>query len=162
MVKGIVLKTRRPYILTNKGRNAVYAKSKGIFLVHKITGSTVESINDKEIKFFNIDIYLSGNPKGNSLNEVQSAEFYLGNFFGDKIITKGLDPNCSTQKGLTPSQIFGFAASAYGPMLCTCVVTFEDGRKITLEHWIDFEHAKLLEEKQALEQELKTLKEEGC
>jgi hypothetical protein len=33
----------------------------------------------------------------------------------------------------------GVRLSAYGPFLCTCLVTFEDGEQVSLYRYIDFE-----------------------
>lgn len=150
-----------PSILSEEGRIAIYTRNKGLFLVHKFTGTNKTVVHEgKEYKFINIDIYLKGHHNRNSLNEVKSASFFLGHMFNNNLHTIELDPESEKQKGLSPSEIFGFTTSAYGSMLCTCVVTLKDGSTVELEHYVDFEHVSLLQEKEALEQKNQDLQNE--
>jgi hypothetical protein len=65
---------------------------------------------------------------------VTSAAFYLGRAWGNKIFDGRTGPDGR----------FGIATEAYGPFLALCEVEFDDGSRILLDHYCDFDMGKLL------------------
>ena len=65
---------------------------------------------------------------------VKSATFYLGRSWGNRAIRgkRGLDGR------------FGITTEAYGPFLALCEVSFDDGTRILLDHYCDFDMGRLL------------------
>lgn len=63
-----------------------------------------------------------------------SAQFYFGRAWGSKVFegSRGIDGR------------FGITTEAYGPFLVLCEVEFEDGDRIVLDHYCDFEMGVLL------------------
>jgi len=111
-------------ILGRDGRREVYARHRGVFLTHVIKPSLLPGHN------FDVYIYLTGPNEKTEIDSVVSAKFSLGRYWNDKIF-----------EGTRIGKFFGIETSAWAPFLCTCVVAFGDGSKLTLERWIDFESA---------------------
>ncbi len=110
-------------------RDEIYQKNRGLFLAHVLDPS------DKDGQAFDIFIFLVRH-KQSRLAEVKHAEFYLGKFWGDKVFKE------------TPVDgVIGIRASAYGPFLCMCKVTFTDGQQTTLTRYIDFEMGKMINDR---------------
>jgi len=63
-----------------------------------------------------------------SLAGVSRVEYFLGRYWGNKIF-----PSTDRSRG------FAIATSAYGPMLCTAEVFFNDSTSVILHRYIDFE-----------------------
>jgi hypothetical protein len=122
----------RKSLLTKVGRAGIYNKHQGIFLTH-IFEPSKEGV-------FTAHIYLIGHEKksepggkgisNNSLSKVKKAEFYLGEMWNDKVFSRSAN---------VPGEPIGITVSAYGPFLCTCLVTLENGEQIELYRYIDFE-----------------------
>jgi hypothetical protein len=68
------------------------------------------------------------------LSDVKSAEFFFGKYWGNQIF-----------KVQREGSRIGISTSAYGPFLCTCLVTFADDTQVMLERYIDFEMEKLFQ-----------------
>lgn len=111
-------------ILGHDGRREVYAKHRGVFLTHVIKPSNLPGHD------FDVYIYLTGPKEKTEIESVVSAKFSLGRYWDNKIF-----------EGTRIGKFFGIETSAWAPFLCTCVVAFSDGSKLTLERWIDFESA---------------------
>jgi|GEM_PF-2836826 hypothetical protein len=117
-------------ILTQDGRASIYNEHRGVFLSHTI---------ERKDSGYGIQIFLIGHEKkeqdgtvtiANSLNDVQKAEFYLGD---------ELDPKENKVVTVEPQvgKPLGINVTSSNPFLCTCVVTFNDGQKIDLNRYID-------------------------
>lgn len=119
-------------LLTREGRSEIYKRHHGIFLTH---------VFEPEINgVFTAHIYLIGHKKkqavgvqaveNNSLHAVAKADFYLGEMWNDKVFSRSAS---------LPGAPIGITVSAYGPFLCSCLVTLRDGEQIELYRYIDFE-----------------------
>lgn len=115
-----------PSILTEQGWNDLYDESRSLFLTHQIRPSQKPGMK------FDVYIYLDSEPtEPSQLNTVKRALFYLG-------------PDWGTQPFISYPQTgkrIGLETSAYGPVLCACVIEFEDDSRAELHRWIDFEMA---------------------
>jgi len=69
-----------------------------------------------------------------SISQVKSASFYLGRSWGNRTF--------EGRRG--PDGRFGIVTEAYGPFLALCDVEFEDGSRILLDHYCDFDMGSLL------------------
>jgi hypothetical protein len=67
-------------------------------------------------------------------HQVKSAWFFLGRSWGNKAI--------EGRRG--PDGRFGIATEAYGPFLALCEIEFDDGSRILLDHYCDFDMGGLL------------------
>src|SRR5208337_1388362 len=109
-------------------RVGVYRDNRNIFLAHTIRPS------QKRGQLYDIAIYLiphrSNDPKHRrtDLSDIVEAEFFLGAYFDNKVF------RVKNRGG-----VIGITTSAYGPFLCTCRVSFVDGERLMLNHYIDFE-----------------------
>jgi hypothetical protein len=110
-------------------RDAIYKRTHGIFLAH-----VIEPSRDPEQRY-DIFIYLVGH-KGRTLGDVESAEFFLGSYWGNEVFRE-------TRK----DGLIGMSTTAYGPFLCTCRVTLKDGTRIDLNRYIDFEMGRVFAQK---------------
>ncbi len=128
-----------PTILTKEGRGARYAATRGLFLAHRL--GKVQYYNGHDQQDF--VVFLTGNPRGNSLDEVESVAFYIGpNHCDGQMFVTRRDSNSEEDMNAHPSDIFAVKAAADGEGLVTCVVTMKDGAQIELTRWVDFEHTK--------------------
>jgi len=73
-------------------------------------------------------------PHTDAIPHVKSASFYLGRSWGNKAF--------EGRRG--PDGRFGIATEAYGPFLALCEVEFDDGSRILLDHYCDFDMGSLL------------------
>jgi len=73
-------------------------------------------------------------PHKDATLRVKSASFYLGRSWGNKTF--------EGRRG--PDGRFGIATEAYGPFLALCEVEFDDGSRILLDHYCDFDMGALL------------------
>lgn len=116
----------------SKARNAIYRDARNVFLAHTLRPSKTKG------QLFDIAIYLiphrSNDPayRREDLADVVKAEFFLGAFWGNRIIS-------ATESG----GYIGISTSAYGPFLCVCRVYFRDGETALLSRYIDFEMGEL-------------------
>ncbi len=115
-------------------RVTVYRENRNVFLAHTMRPSR------KTGQLYDIAIYLiphrSNDPKyrRTDLSDVVEAEFFLGAYFDEKVF------RIKNRGG-----IIGITTSAYGPFLCTCRVSFTDGKQLMLNRYIDFEMGNLIE-----------------
>ena len=110
----------------SRHRDEIYQTNRGVFITHVLAPSREHG------QEYDIFIYLLRH-KNDDFSDVIEAEFFLGSYWGNKILN-------GTRSGDT----IGIRVSAYGPFLCTCTVTFNDGAKTTLDRYIDFEMGKVL------------------
>jgi len=109
-------------------RNQLYRENRNVFLAHRLKSS------DDPEQLYDIAIYLiphrSNDPRHfrDDLSDVSEAEFFLGKYFANQVF------RVKNRGGA-----IGIIASAYGPFMCTCCVTFDDGHKVLLSRYIDFE-----------------------
>src|SRR6266568_4338538 len=73
-------------------------------------------------------------PHTDATSGVTSASFYLGRSWGNKTF--------EGRRG--PDGRFGIVTEAYGPFLALCEVEFDDGSRILLDHYCDFDMGSLL------------------
>jgi hypothetical protein len=73
-------------------------------------------------------------PHRDATRQVKSATFYLGRSWGNSVF-EGM-------RG--PDGRFGIATEAYGPFLALCEVEFDNGNRILLDHYCDFDMGSLL------------------
>jgi len=62
------------------------------------------------------------------------ADFFFGHMWGSQIFEAGIRGNR-----------IGVSTSAWGPFLATCRVTFDDGRVLDIQRYIDFEMGRIYE-----------------
>lgn len=107
-------------------RDEIYEKNRRIFIVHVISPS-------KRVgQLYDVYIFLTGHKSEIALKNVKFAEFYLGKYWKKRIF-----------KETMKNGLIGMKTSAYGPFLCVCKVTMNDGTKIMLDRYIDFEAGQL-------------------
>lgn len=105
----------------NDRYNATHVEHRGIFLTHVLQPSS------KPGQSFDIFVYLIRH-ESEDFSDVRFAEFFLGPYWENKVFP------AVQQNGFV-----GISTSAYGPFLCLCRVTFNDGSQLYLERYIDFE-----------------------
>lgn len=111
-----------------KERASLYAQSRGVMLVHRLQRSKSES------HLYDILIYVIPH-KSCSLAAVTQIEYFFGHYWGNKVY-----PSNDRSRG------FPIVTSAYGPLLCTAKVYFNDGSTTTLSRYIDFEMGNLAQQ----------------
>jgi hypothetical protein len=105
----------------NMARQSYYGQTRKVMLVHRLFRST------KQGQVYDILIYLSPHDDG-TLASVTKAEYYFGRYWGYKVF-----------ESFDRSRGFPVLTSAYGPFLCACRLTFNDGSREILYRYIDFE-----------------------
>jgi nucleoside phosphorylase len=105
----------------SKERTAEYDRTQKMFLVHVLTPS------DKQNQKYDIYIYAKRH-RDDDISDVLKAEFFFGKSWGNRIFP-----------GTREGNRIGVATSAYGPFLCTCLITFKTGDQVMLHRYIDFE-----------------------
>lgn len=129
---------QQPAWLSNETRDSQYAEQQGIFMVHKVVGST--KVEGKDM--YRIKVYLSSNPRRNSLDQVVEARFFLGRAFKYEMVTRTRNLQSAEDAELSPSEFFRFEAQTESEALCLGEVTLKDGRIIKLvSRWLDLEQA---------------------
>lgn len=133
---------KKGHVATERGRNGandrtvdewqtlrrnIYQHNRDIFLAHVIRPSEIAG------QKFDVFIYLVRHEQ-QDFSDIEYAEFYFGKHWGNRIIQK------QEKDGL-----IGVATSALGSYLCTCRVTFKDGKKIDLDRYIDFEMSRVFD-----------------
>ena len=109
-----------------KQRNEIYSQNRGYFLVH-----VIEPSNDEGQKY-DIFIYLIRH-KSKDYSDIASTDFFFGHYWGNKLFP-----------GNKMGKLIGIKTAAYGPFLCTCLITFIDGGTVLLNRYIDFEMGHLI------------------
>lgn len=104
-------------------RRALRDERRDIQLVHTVRPSPLHP------QWYDILIYLVPHSKAD-LATVRGAEFFLGKYWGNRIF------KADNQEGFV-----GISISAYGPVLCTCRILFQDGHDVLLDRYIDLEMA---------------------
>jgi hypothetical protein len=105
-------------------RQSVYAYQREVFLTD-ISVPSGEVDRSTQLTIYNIYILLRKHWTGD-LSDVQKAEFYLGRWWDSLVYTE------------TPKDgVIGLKMRAYGSILCVCRVTFTDGYKIFISHYVD-------------------------
>ncbi len=113
-----------------KQRQAIYQQNRDLFVTHVLTPAAQPG------QQYDIYIYLIRHdgdedvPK--DLSDVVKAEFFFGSYWDNQIFT-----------GTWAGTRLGVRTSAYGPFLCTCLVTFADGYQAMIYRYIDFEMGQL-------------------
>lgn len=102
-------------------RKALYEKTRKLFLVHVLTPTA------KPKQRYGVSLFVMRH-ENQDLADVRSAEFFLGKSWGNRII-----------QGAHSGKRIGITTSAFGPFLCTCLVTFDDGEQVMLYRYVDFE-----------------------
>ena len=104
-------------------RDTIYQRNRHVFLVHELAPSSVRN------QRYDIFIYLAAHlEKGEvALRQVTHAKFFLGRHFGNKVVI-----------GSKIDGVLGMRTSSYGEFLVVCEVTFEDGKTVILDRYIDF------------------------
>lgn len=74
-------------------------------------------------------------PREEADAQVVSADFYLGRAWGHRIFRGSRGPDGR----------FGITTEAYGPFLALCEVQFDNGDRILLDHYCDFDMGALLD-----------------
>lgn len=120
--------SKKPVKHWTERRKEIYDDNRGIFITHIIKPSK------KEGQLYDVFIYLIRH-KSDDFSDVRYAEFFLGPYWGNKVF-----PAKEENKGF-----IGISTSAYGTMLCTCKVTFEDFYQIEIHRYIDFEAERMIE-----------------
>ena len=117
-------------------REKIYESSRFLLLSHKIRPSTLKG------QKYDLSIFLVRKTRQGAstaeFSDVQSVEYYLGDFFGEgefgsKFIVK------DSKDG------FAMKTSAYGPPLCNATINFNDGRSAVVSRFLDFEMGDVFE-----------------
>lgn len=111
----------REAIEFNIDRQRHYDDTRRIMLVHRLFRSS------KQGQVYDVLIYLTPQGRG-SLIEVSKVEYFFGRYWGNQIFTSN-----------DRSRGFPILTSAYGTFLCCARITFNDGERLTLFRYIDFE-----------------------
>lgn len=90
-------------------------------LVHRLYRSR------EERQLYDLVIYVTAHKEA-SLAGVKCVEYFLGRYWGNKVF-----PSTDRSRG------FAIATAAYGPVLCSAEVFFNDGTSVMLHRYIDFE-----------------------
>jgi hypothetical protein len=109
-------------------REQLYKHFRGVFIVHVLAPSV------REEQDYDIFLYLKRH-RDEPISDVTKAEFFFGRHWGNRIY-----------EGQREGDIIGLRLSAYGPFLCTCLVTFDDGKQVSLYRYIDFEMGEVIAE----------------
>jgi hypothetical protein len=114
-------------LLLRDYRSARKASQRSYFLTH-LLGPT-------ESRGQAYSVALRVTPIDGATEKVQSARFFFGKYWGDKVFEgrRGADGR------------YGIVTEAYGPFLALCEVELEDGNRILLDHYCDFEMGALFE-----------------
>lgn len=126
------METMRPEVeLLRDYQSARKVSQHSYFLTHTLGPATQAG------QEYSVAIRLSrhkGRLNENAL-QVTSATFYLGKAWGNTFIEgrRGEDGR------------FGITTEAYGPFLALCEVTFEDGSRLLLDHYCDFDMGNLVQ-----------------
>jgi hypothetical protein len=107
-------------------RHNIEENNREVYLVHVIEPSRHLG------QTFDIFIYLKRH-RSNNMADINYAEFFLGRHWKNNIY-----------KIENTGGLIGISISAYGPVLCTCRVVFQDGHEIMLDRYVDFEMAEAL------------------
>lgn len=102
-------------------RTGYREKTRDVMLVHRLYKSREDG------QLYDLVIYVVPHKEA-SLAGVSQVEYFLGWYWGNKIF-----PSVDRSRG------FPIATAAYGPMLCTAKVFFNDDTTVTLHRYIDFE-----------------------
>ena len=78
-------------------------------------------------QLYDVVIYIVPHKEA-SLAGISRVEYFLGWYWGNKIF-----PSSDRSRG------FAISTAAYGPMLCTAELFFNDGTSVILHRYIDFE-----------------------
>jgi hypothetical protein len=105
-------------------RHGVEEKSREVYLVH-----TSRPAKRSGRQGFDVLIYLTRH-RADDLSGVEYAEFFLGRYWENKIF-----------KSVNQDDFVGMRTWAWGSVLCTCRVVFQDGYEVMLDRYIDFEMA---------------------
>lgn len=108
-------------------RERIYKENRLMVLVHKITPSNKPG--------FKYDISIYAKRHGNEdISDVKNVEFFFGKSWGYQTFT-----------GEREGNVIGVSTSAYGTFLCTCLITFTDGKQISIYRYIDFEMGEVVQ-----------------
>jgi len=102
-------------------RRAYRDSSRDIMLVHRLYRSREDG------QLYDLIVYVVPH-KDTSLASVSKVEYFLGSYWGNKVF-----PSIDRSRG------FAIATAAYGPVLCTAEVFFNDGTSMVLHRYLDFE-----------------------
>jgi hypothetical protein len=102
-------------------RRAYRQKARDVMLVHRLYKSREAG------QLYDLVIYIVPDKEA-SLAGVTRVEYFLGIYWGNKIF-----PSVDRSRG------FAIATAAYGPLLCTAEVFFNDETSVILHRYIDFE-----------------------
>jgi hypothetical protein len=117
-------------------RERIYESSRFLMLSHKIRPSTLKG------QEYDLSVFLVRKTRHGAstaqFSDVQSVEYYLGDFFGEgkfgsKFIVK------DSKDG------FAMKTSAYGPPLCKATINFNDGKSAVVSRFLDFEMGDVFE-----------------
>lgn len=114
-------------------REGVKEKNKYYYLAHVLEPSK-DPGQKYDVFIYLIKPYKDGFSGPGDFSKIERADFFLGRYWGDKVFTR------SNEGGL-----IGLRTSAYGPFLCSCMLTFKDGTTALLDRFVDFEMGKVFE-----------------
>jgi hypothetical protein len=103
-------------------RNAYYAASKHLMLVHRIVRSRTDG------QLFDVLVYVSPHEDQGSIADVVKVEYFLGRFWKNLVFT-------SSERHAG----FPIVFSAYGPTLCSAKIHFTDRSSTIVHRYLDFE-----------------------
>jgi len=102
-------------------RTAYRDRARDVMLVHRLYKSREAG------QVYDVIVYVVPHREA-SLVGVSRVEYFLGWHWGNKIF-----PSSDRSRG------FAIATAAYGPMLCTAEIFFNDGTSVILHRYVDFE-----------------------
>ncbi len=104
-------------------RYRVYRRNRDVFLAHLLAPPTQPG------QTFRVAVFLTGHGQPVTAEKVTSAVIYFGPHWGSRRYTASWSPDGK----------LGVVTEAYGPFLALCEVTFADGARILMHHYVDFE-----------------------
>lgn len=112
-------------------RHGIYQQNREVFLVHIVR--PLRPIMEE----YDVYVYLVRHDS-QDFTDIEHAEFFFGKHWGNMVLWK-------PQKEREENDLIGVATSASGPFLCMCRVTFQDGKKVDLYRYVDFEMARVFD-----------------
>ena len=105
----------------NNYRFQVYKENRNVFLTHILHKSNAPG------QVYDIFITLFRH-KSEEYSDIEKAEFFLGPYWRNQVFEPDFHGG-----------LIGIRTSAYGPFLCVCRITFDDGHSTLIHRYIDFE-----------------------
>lgn len=117
-------------------RDAIYAKTRNLFLVHTIKPTEPKRFQGT-LPVFEVSVYIAAHRHRGNINDIKHVTFYFGDKwgkskFGSKYIVK------------SANNYFALSSQMWGACWCTAEISFHNSAElVTLERYLDVEMAPL-------------------